>query len=504
VGCYALQARLARGDLTALQEARPLWSQGAAQPESCGPLFDALVMRGQITEEDVWTRVRLALEAGNVSFVKALMPYLPTAKRIAGRELDSVARNPQRYLERRPLPLKTQADRELAMFATWRVAQSLPAVAASRLEKYDSVLPVADRGYVWAQVATAGALKHRSEALDWFKRAGDAPLSDRQLGWKTRIGLRTGNWQSVLAAIDAMSAREAQLAPWRYWKGRAMLALGNTADGIALLAPLSAEHSFYGQLATGVARLAASLHRRPARRAAPSAHRASSARSSSSSSACATRGLWNGAGPPAATTIASWSRPPRSPGATAGTSAPSIRPSVPRHCTILRCASPPPTVKSSATIRARWIWMRPGSTAGRQGALCGARSSAGAQGLMQLMPSTARQVARRLGLPGFQRHQVISVDTNINLGTYHLRQLLDDLDNQAVLASAEVQRGAAAGPTARAGTAGRSRVRRVHPVRGTRDYVRKVSNTMYYSRLFGQPYEPQAAAGISGRARSTK
>ncbi len=200
VGCYALQARLARSDLTALQEARPLWFQGAAQPESCGPLFDALVTRGQITEEDVWVRVRLALEAGNVSFVKALMPYLPPAKRIAGSQLDSAARNPQRYLERRPLALKTQGDREVAMFATWRIAQTLPAVAASRLEKYDTLMPAADRGYVWAQVATAGALKHRSEALDWFKRTGDVTLSDRQLGWKTRIGLRAGDWQQCVGS----------------------------------------------------------------------------------------------------------------------------------------------------------------------------------------------------------------------------------------------------------------------------------------------------------------
>ena len=96
-----------------------------------------------------------------------------------------------------------------------------------------------------------------------------------------------------------------------------------------------------------------------------------------------------------------------------------------------------------------------------------ARSSAGAQGLMQLMPSTARQVARRLGLPGFQRHHVISVDTNINLGTYHLRQLLDDLDNQAVLAAAGYNAGLRRAREWRApAAAGRRGVRRVHSVHG--------------------------------------
>jgi soluble lytic murein transglycosylase len=119
-----------------------------------------------------------------------------------------------------------------------------------------------------------------------------------------------------------------------------------------------------------------------------------------------------------------------------------------------------------------------------------ARSSAGAQGLMQLMPSTAKQVARRLGLPGFQRHHVISVDTNINLGTYHLRQLMDDLDNQAVLASAGYNAGLRRAREWRAPEPLEGAVYvECIPFMETRDYVRKVmSNTMYYSRLFGQPY----------------
>lgn len=498
VGCYALQARLARGDLTALQEARPLWFQGTAQPESCGPLFDALVTRGQITEEDVWTRVRMALEAGNVSFVKALMPYVAPAKRIAARQLDSVARNPQGYLERRPLPLKTQGERELAMFATWRLAQSLPAVAASRLEKYDGLLPAADRGYVWAQVATAGAMKHRGEALEWFARTGDVKLSDRQLGWKTRISLRTGNWQSVLAAIEAMSAREAQLTPWRYWKARALLAQGNTAEANALLAPLSAEPSYYGQLAheelgPGMAAIPSSY--RPVDEEVETAERTPGIERAIkffqlglryegalewrwtirnyddhrllAAAEVARRNGWYERAIDTAERTATL------------------------HDYALRFPTPYREVVSNYAraldLDEAWVY---GLVRQESRFVPDARSSAGAQGLMQLMPSTAKQVARRLGLPGFQRHHVISVDTNINLGTYHLRQLMDDLGNQAVLASAGYNAGLRRARDWRAPQPleGAVYVESI-PFSETRDYVRKVmSNTMYYSRLFGQPY----------------
>jgi soluble lytic murein transglycosylase len=364
VGCYALQARLARGDLTSLQEARPLWFQGAAQPESCGPLLDALVTRGQITEEDVWVRVRLALETGNASFVKQLMAYLPPAKRIPSRQLDSAVRQPQRYLERFPLPLSTQGERELAMFATWRVAQNLPAVAATRLDKYDELLPAADRSYVWAQVATAGALKHRPEALDWFQRTGDAQLSDRQLGWKARIGLRTGDWQTVLAAINAMSEREAQLSPWRYWKARALLALGNSAEGNAILAPLSAEHSYYGQLAheeLGPGMAAIPTAYQPGDDQVEAAERTPGIQRALKFFQLGLR--YEGA--------LEWlehaqlRRPPappplKSPAATAGTSAPSAAERTSAlHDFTLRFPTP---TGCGEQLRTRWTWRRPGST----------------------------------------------------------------------------------------------------------------------------------------------
>jgi soluble lytic murein transglycosylase len=498
VACYALQARLARGDLTSLQEARPLWFQGAAQAESCGPLFDALVIRGQVTEEDVWVRVRLALEAGNVGFVKQLMAYLPPAKRISSKQLDAVARNPQRYLERFPLPLRTQGERELAMFATWRVAQRLPAVAATRLNKYEGLLPAADRSYVWAQVATAGALQHRPEALEWFNRAGDEQLSDRQLGWKARTGLRAGDWRTVLEAIDAMSEREAQLTPWRYWKARALLALGNTAGANAILAPLSAEHSYYGQLA----------HEElgPGMAAIPTAYRPADDQVEAVDSTPGIQraikffqlGLrYEGALEWGWTTrsyddyqLLAAAEVARRNGWYERAIHTAERTST-LHDFALRFPTPYRDVVSSYAraldLEEAWVY---GLVRQESRFVVDARSSAGAQGLMQLMPSTARQVARRLGLPGFERHHVISVDTNINLGTYYLRQLLDDLDNQAVLASAGYNAGMR---RARAWRAERPLEGAVYvesiPFTETRDYVRKVmSNTMYYSRLFGQPF----------------
>jgi soluble lytic murein transglycosylase len=117
-----------------------------------------------------------------------------------------------------------------------------------------------------------------------------------------------------------------------------------------------------------------------------------------------------------------------------------------------------------------------------------ARSHVGASGLMQLMPATARYVARKMNVSNFSPARVNELDMNLMLGTAYLKLVLDDLDGSPMLATAAYN----AGP-------GRPRAWRsslVRPVEGaifaetipfneTRDYVKKVmSNSVYYAALF--------------------
>ena len=71
-----------------------------------------------------------------------------------------------------------------------------------------------------------------------------------------------------------------------------------------------------------------------------------------------------------------------------------------------------------------------------------ARSHAGAMGLMQLMPATARNVARKvLRQAPPRRHELLEPDTNIALGSAYLRQVKSKLGGSMVLATAAYNAG---------------------------------------------------------------
>ena len=122
-----------------------------------------------------------------------------------------------------------------------------------------------------------------------------------------------------------------------------------------------------------------------------------------------------------------------------------------------------------------------------------ARSHAGAMGLMQLMPATARHVAKNvLKTRPARRHELFQPDTNIALGSAYLKQMKGELGDSAVLATA-------------AYNAGPHRVTRwlpaktlpadiwieLVPFKETRGYLRRVlAYTVIYEKTHGSCSRP--------------
>jgi soluble lytic murein transglycosylase len=65
-----------------------------------------------------------------------------------------------------------------------------------------------------------------------------------------------------------------------------------------------------------------------------------------------------------------------------------------------------------------------------------ARSSKGARGLMQIMPETGEWAARQLRIDGYSEDLLMEPDTNIMIGAWYYRYLLEAFNDEAVIALA--------------------------------------------------------------------
>ena len=57
-------------------------------------------------------------------------------------------------------------------------------------------------------------------------------------------------------------------------------------------------------------------------------------------------------------------------------------------------------------------------------------SRANAYGLTQVLPSTGRELSRKLNIPKFRANMLFQPDTNLQIGTYYLKSLLDQLQGR--------------------------------------------------------------------------
>jgi soluble lytic murein transglycosylase len=460
-------------------------------------LFNIALNNGVIGEPDIVQRIRLALESNNLDLVKQLSVRLPKELRISSKSLDSAAANPDRFLSKLQLDKPEEAERMLVLFALHRLAKQLPQMAYTRWKKVEDHFTSDEQNYFYGWLGYEAARDLDKRALGWFKAAKDVPLNDAQLAWRTRAALRAGNWHEVWSSIVAMSPKQQKEGAWRYWKARAWKVLGRDSEADALLSELSREHNFYGQLAAdefgaspaaGVTTMTyqptlleiEAMQAQPAMQRTLDLYRMGLREEAAKEWSLAVRKLDDKQLLVASEIASRHEMYDRSINAADRT--------VLLHDFNLRYPAPFRDSLQERIVETNleeaWVYglMRQESRFVTQ-----AKSSVGAQGLMQVMPATARWIAQKLGMKDYRKTLISQLDTNLKLGTYYMRNVLNTLGSP-VLASAAYN----------AGPARALRWQADKPLEGaiyiecipfdeTRDYVKKVmSNTVYYAKLFGQ------------------
>lgn len=505
--CFGWQARLARRDASALDEARAPWFSGAELPDACYAVMDRLVDARRLGAEDVWQRVRRLLEVSNLREVRRTAKYLTAAPEAT--TMDRIAANPARYLDRK-LPKNfaaTRLGRELALFAVQRLARQDPQEAALRWRRIENRFTAEERGYAWGQLATQAARRHMAEALGWYAAATGSVLTADQMEWQVRAALRATDWAAVIRAISAMPPQLAAKSDWTYWLARALAVQGNPGEAQALFRSIADQTSFYGNLAADELGRPPSV---PPRAAAPSSEELAQAVADPAlRRAMALLRLdmrvegvreWN------------WAVRNMTDRQLLATAELARRNDIydraiftadrtlAEHDFSLRYLAP---YREEVEPKARQLELSGGWVYGlmRQESrfVTNAHSSAGAKGLMQVMPATAKWVARKIGLNSYHPARAADMEVNVTLGTHYLKMVLDGLGNHPVLASAAYN----AGPgRARRWVGDRPMEGAIYtetiPFGETRDYVKKVmSNSVYYALLLDEkPQSLKSRLGI--------
>jgi soluble lytic murein transglycosylase len=505
--CYEMLARyLAQGRSKALaDEARNLLAASReSATEGCCALADELLADRQLSP---WTRIRTLIEHNQLATARRATSALPGAE---AAQAAQILDQPERWLATHERRLSRQQT-ELALVALARLSRDDPERAARYAAALNLHFSPEQRGLAWGRIGHMAALKLMPEAVAWYRHGGEhvgvAPetaRADEVLEWQVRAALRAHDWTAVLRTIERMPAPLADDPAWIYWRGRALAAAGDFEGAQQQFERIAGRFEFYGKLA--VEELGQKVVLPPRAEAVTEQELAPMLANAGLRRALKFYELglridghreWNWQ-------IGIANNGQRMTDRQMLAAAEFAR----RNGVIDRMISTsertrelfdftqrfPAPYRETLEAHARAAGLEPTWVYGliRQESrfIEDIRSSAGASGLMQLMPTTARWVARRVGMNDFSIGRVNDVDINLRLGTSYLRMVLDDLDGHPALASAAYNAGPgrprawrASLPRAVEGAVFAETI----PFNETRDYVKKVmSNAVYYAVLFDE------------------
>ena len=499
--CLALAAELQLGRGANLAaRARELWLVGHSQDDACDPVFAWLQDEGRLDVDDYRARYALAIEAREFNLARWLARSIDAATLAAAEAWRNAAADPQRFVERaRPADVDRTTLEQL-VYAVERLTFRDPELALDKWRTLSARHPFAEtqRLETARHIALWTARDGLADAHALLHALPTAASNDEVLRWRARTSLREGRWDELLIDIGDMRPAEREAEQWRYWRAIALTNNGRGALVRPVLEALAGERSYYGFLAAdklnkpyafehanleGDEALLTVLASKPELIRARELFLVGLDGRGRSEWDAAVSGLPPDQKLQAAILANRWGWHSRAIATAASVDA--------YDDLTLRYPLPFFTAfeqhSTSAQIPATWAY---GVARSESLFMRDVRSGAGAVGLMQLLPSTGRAVARDIRLPYTGLDTLTDPAHNIRLGTTYLARMARRYDGNRVLATAAYN----AGPRRVDNWIPKSRdldariwIENI-PFNETRRYVRRVmaAKTIFHWRMTGE------------------
>lgn len=499
--CLALQAEIQNGGQDRIfGRASALWLVGRSQDDACDPVFDFLRAEGLLSEDLYRQRFELAIAAREFSLARYLAKSLDAAYLDEANLWIAARDRPADFVASYTNAKSISEHREQILYAVERIAYREPGPATIEWQRLQGIAafpsgPAADTS---RYIALWAARRNSPIAPAALANLPPPAVNTEVNRWRARSGLRRHDWEGVINSIAALPADEQQQEEWQYWHAKSLRGIAQEDHALAILNQLSAERSYYGFLAADEAGLDYSFSHATmqvddeiiaALEADEALIRARELflvglESNGRSEWDAVVNNLNADGKVQAALLASkWGWHSRAIAAAAAAGQYDdldLRYPLAFEESFSRYSADAGIAKSWAygVARSESLFMPD------------VRSSAGAVGIMQLMPDTGRATAREIQLPYAGVATLVDPGSNIRLGTTYLGKMLNRFGGNPILATAAYN----AGPgnvdswlPAANDIDARIWIENI-PFNETRQYVRRVltTDTIFHWRMTGE------------------
>ncbi len=251
--CYHLNALITTNQKVIAYQAIPaLWVTLNSPPEVCQEVFSNWEKTGRLSRELIWKKLEQAIQSNDFTLIQHLAEFLSAKERQQVKHWCRVCHDPSLVDQSEQFNLDDKIDRKILLHGIHRFASQDP-------DKLSKTWPLLTKIYHFSESETQGVLSALAIALarhadfsakNWLRQVKSAYTNTVLREWRVRNALLNGNWQQVLYWIDHLSIREQQMLCWRYWRARALAETQQISAANTIYKALAKEVDYYAVLAS--------------------------------------------------------------------------------------------------------------------------------------------------------------------------------------------------------------------------------------------------------------
>ena len=232
-----------------VKQTSDLWSAVDLHTGNCDKAFSILLKDvSDVPTAALWHRTVALIKRAEFDSVRSLLKYFNRRDgQIVRAWIDGVD-NPAQALQAEVAQGKTVHHKSIAEFLLRRWARDdLPAALRfwrANGERFGfSQKDVSKAVAKYAVLSVKRGLPESGELLD-------SATQDRDVRyWRVRLALREKDWQQCIANLNQLTETEQAMPRWRYWRARCLESQGFSQDAERIYASIAGEFEYYGFLA---------------------------------------------------------------------------------------------------------------------------------------------------------------------------------------------------------------------------------------------------------------
>ena len=236
------------------EEIIPIWLSSKSQPKSCDFVFRWFYNNKKLSDELVWQRIKLSLEAGNYYLSRYLIRFLSNKNKYWANKLLKVHRNPKKYLVSKDFVKDNRYRDTILSYGIDKISKKNYLEGKKILLKIKPLYRLTEKFYQ-KKITDIFIIAMNKNQKNIFFDKDFLLIKNKNIEFSVaaaNYALYNSQWLKLIKHINDFPASLSVNEKWIYWKGKALNKIGDSVSAKEILESISNNRSYYGFLAATI------------------------------------------------------------------------------------------------------------------------------------------------------------------------------------------------------------------------------------------------------------